>query len=314
MMTKAIEFPGLQALEGLTQDRHKAELFAEDSFFREGWSDICALQAETVAAFAFPVALILFKSEAIATGKVRPALSWLAARRFVPVAIEIVPFSGPAIHGLWRYQIRRNTIDKIRLYTRWIGQTPAMAVALRSLDPSEESAAQSVSRLKGPALVARRSDSDLRTYLQSPNSILNFVHAADEPADVVRELAVLVPAPERREFIASIGKGLLSPDVLQERIASVEPAEPHHADPHLAGLAIIDRLKRVDSNRSASAISQIERVLSGETALDLYAFEEACTTMIEDLDPIDMFIFGSEFIERDIIGFSGELESQTRDA
>lgn len=313
-MAGTAEFPGLRALDGLTHDPCKAALFAEDSFFREGWSDICALQAEPVAAFTSPVALMLFKSEAIATGKVNPALNWLAAYGFAPVALEIVPFSGPAIHGLWRYQIRRNTIDKIRLYTRWIGQTPALVVALRHVDPSTEPAAQTVSRLKGPALLAHRSDNDLRTYLQSPNSILNFIHTADEPADVVRELAVLVPAPRRRAFITAIGEGFLSKGVVRACISSIEPTEPHHADPRLAGKTIIDKLKKIDGPRAASAIARIERVLAGETVLDLYALEKACEAIVDDINPLDMFIFGSEFIERDIVGLSAELENHAKGA
>lgn len=311
-MHHAREFPGLLATQDLTNDSRKAALYADDSFFREGWSDICALQDKPVSTFVSPLALVLFKSEAIAAGKVVSALDWLAERRFLPVALDVIPFSGPAIHGLWRYQIRRNTIDKIRLYTRWIGQTPALVVALRSSDSSQKNASQTVSRLKGAAQVAKRSGEDLRTYLQSPNSILNFVHAADEPADVVRELAVLVPAPRRSAFIRSVDQGFLSRDILLERLAEVEPAKPHHANPHLAGRAIIRKLMNLEGLRAASAIAKIERVLAGEVGLDLYDFEEDCVALLDDVDPVDMFVFGSEFIERDIVGMTGDLERHDR--
>lgn len=309
-MTSIERPPGPKVMASLSRDRRKADLFIDDSFFREGWADLSSLQCQPVAAFVRPLALALFKPEALAGNKVGPALDWLAERGFFPVAFDVVPFAGPTIHALWRYQIRRNTIDKIRLYTRWIAQVPAMVVAFRRAGLHDAPASVELSALKGPALVARRSGNDLRTFLGSPNSILNFLHSADEPADIVREIAILVPAARRRAFIAALGANPEDPSVAQAARTAAKPIIPRLVDPAAAGKAIAERLRRVATPEASAAVAKIEKVLAGGVAFDLYAFEIACLESVNDIDPVDMFVFGSEFIERDIVGVTGDLEDR----
>ena len=47
-------------------------------------------------------------------------------------------------------------------------------------------------RMKGAALAERRTPEHLRTALRMHNRMLGFVHTPDEPADAVRELAILL--------------------------------------------------------------------------------------------------------------------------
>jgi hypothetical protein len=54
-----------------------------------------------------------------------------------------------------------------------------------------------ITRLKGGNDPAGRAPDSLRSVAGSPNRLLTMVHSSDDPADVVRELAVFLPWRER---------------------------------------------------------------------------------------------------------------------
>ena len=59
-----------------------------------------------------------------------------------------------------------------------------------------------LSNLKGGPDAATRGAGSLRSALRSANRLFTFVHTADEPADIVRELAVFFDRDERRRLLA----------------------------------------------------------------------------------------------------------------
>ncbi|MFJ9556044.1 hypothetical protein ACIRPH_19675 [Nocardiopsis sp. NPDC101807] len=67
-------------------------------------------------------------------------------------------------------------------------------------------AAVRIADLKGSANPAARLPGQLRTRLEPPNPVINFVHVADEPADVVRELGILLDRPQRRRLLSSLAE------------------------------------------------------------------------------------------------------------
>jgi hypothetical protein len=63
--------------------------------------------------------------------------------------------------------------------------------------------ARRLTRLKGGNDPAGRAPDSLRSVAGSPNRLLTMVHTSDDPADVVRELAVFLPWRERAALVAS---------------------------------------------------------------------------------------------------------------
>jgi hypothetical protein len=60
-----------------------------------------------------------------------------------------------------------------------------------------------LTRLKGGNDPSGRAADSLRSVAGSPNRLLTMVHTSDDPADVVRELAVFLPWRERTALVAS---------------------------------------------------------------------------------------------------------------
>src|SRR5438105_1412054 len=76
----------------------------------------------------------------------------------------------------------------------------------------------------GEASAQLRVEGQLREALQPPNAVVNFVHVADEPADLVRELGIFLARAERREQLARLREGL-SGDVTTEVCAAIVDLE-----------------------------------------------------------------------------------------
>jgi len=88
-------------------------------------------------------------------------------------------------------------------------------------------AAVRMSTLKGPANPAEQSPRHLRSALGTINYIINGVHTPDEPADVVRELSVLLTAEQRaRVYVALATRAAADPSSAVRRCHAHAPAEP----------------------------------------------------------------------------------------
>ncbi|MCR9255263.1 MAG: hypothetical protein NXI16_04125 [Alphaproteobacteria bacterium] len=302
----------------------KAELYREDSFFREGLADCRGRWGALAPDVLHRTALLMFKPDAIGGRRVRMALGFLAERGLAPVAVTTHAYSAPLYHGLYRYQLRRGTLDKVRLYTRWASGLPYVLVAFRDRDPSPGIPASiRFKTMKGHARVEQRKPGDLRTLLASPNSIANFIHAADEPADTVREIPVCVPAAGRAAFLDAMsgedfqtaGRRLDAALVEAERLLPPHDADPAAAAHRLWSLAETVRVDGTgadgtgaDGTGADGAVAMIERCLAGGYRLDLRAFEAAMGAALDRADPLDLFVFASHYIARDLPGERGEID------
>jgi hypothetical protein len=298
----------------LTAVAAKQRLYADDGFFREGLADLRHLNGVPIEPVLRRTALVLYKPEAIGGRRVMLADRLLSDSGFAAVAAAGLEFTGPTIQGLWRYQLRRNTLDKIRLYTRWATRAPALLVAYRDIvSETDLPAAVRLKGIKGPAAIHKRQPHDLRSRLGSPNSILNFLHSADEPVDIVREIAVLLPCQERDGFI----RNLLTGDckVGSDQLARLVRRAHRRTGPHdVTPDASAERLRKfaeahagVNPTAAEHVVASIDQALSGEANLNLRPFEDALDALGSP-DPLDVFVFGTQFIERDRDGQVGELD------
>jgi hypothetical protein len=84
-----------------------------------------------------------------------------------------------------------------------------------------------LTRLKGGNDPSGRAADSLRWVAGSPNRLLTMVDTSDDPADVVRELAVFLPWRERADLVASAwacGSPASSAAVLDGPLAAVRSA------------------------------------------------------------------------------------------
>ena len=133
-------------------------------------------------------------------------------------------FDRHAIRGLWRYQWNMATPQRQALQEQIMTSFDSLLVIVRRSSPIRVPTTVYLTDLKGPSLPADRKPEHLRTVLNSTNPVLNFVHTADEPADVIRELGIYFDAGQRADCV----RMLLADQPTSARAGS-------RAGPHRAG-------------------------------------------------------------------------------
>jgi hypothetical protein len=217
----------------------KRALFAVDTHFRESWEDLTALGG-AARELAHRHALVLLKPDAVAARKLEPTLCWLAEQQAVVVAAERGRLCRHQTRAMWRYQWNVATRDRRDLADLLVAAGESLLLVVR-LPDGPVPAAVRLSNRKGPADPGRRRPWQLRHRLGGGNYLINFVHVADEPADLVRELGVLCGHMDRRRVYRAMLDGADRSAQAREQVARLYRNTPER-DLGLDG--VIHRLKR----------------------------------------------------------------------
>jgi hypothetical protein len=189
----------------LTALPKKTELFKDDCFFREAVHQTLQAGAIDVRDFIRNHTLLLFKPDAVVARKIRPTLQYVCGLGFRPVWFRTLALTRRSMRELWRYSWNSAAIERVALSTVLNEATTILCVVLRHAAPAIDApAAVQLAYAKGSAAPDRRKPDDLRSLLGAPNRILSFFHCADEPADFLRELAVLFDAGQRAQLLRSV--------------------------------------------------------------------------------------------------------------
>jgi hypothetical protein len=241
MGVKPAELDGREQVlpvERLSVLTEKQELYAAEVWSRESWESLESLVPGRGLVELDRLALLLIKPDGIVSHAVVPALAHLREEGFVPVAATAVEFDPNLVRSLWLYKFNAATVDRVRAHDAILAQGPSLLVALRDEVDSGLPAAVRLTELKGSSDPAKRGRSHLRTRLGVKSRILNLIHTADEPADVVRELGLLLGPAERTSLLEEALRGVDRGAAALARGAALAPAEPRLLDP----AAVIERL------------------------------------------------------------------------
>src|SRR5438270_8110612 len=121
---------------------------------------------------------------------------------------------------MWQFQWNSATRERRDLADLLTVAGESLLVIVRLPDDPVPATVR-LSSLKGPADPARREPHHLRTILGYGNFLLNYVHAADEPADLVRELGILFGAERRRAVYDALIRGADASDVARRHAADL---------------------------------------------------------------------------------------------
>ena len=190
----------------LARDDRKRAIFLDDPYFWEGWSLYHAARPPDRALTR--LTFLLVKPEAIAGRRVEPILGFVRSAGFLVVGTWPVRMGRHEVRNLWRYSLNELPIAHIRALEMLVtaGQLFLVGLSLGRddclgrVDPGQVTAAELLSRGKG-STSRPEAPGTLRQRLGCPALTLNFVHAPDEPADVLRELAVLGGANLQEQVI-----------------------------------------------------------------------------------------------------------------
>jgi nucleoside diphosphate kinase len=188
----------------LTVMPDKARAYAEETWAREAWEDLAEASGDPLE-FMHRQALLIIKPDAIAARATSAILDSVLAQRFRPAAVRTVAFHRHLMRSLWHYKFNVATPERLAIQDMLQSSCPNILVMLRDEEPDPSiPAAVRLTAFKGPSALARRRSEHLRSQLGVQNRLLSFVHTTDEPADLVRELAIFFPRAERRALIAEV--------------------------------------------------------------------------------------------------------------
>lgn len=200
----------------LSRSSAKREYFGADTYYLESSEQVAELLAARnggsdaggVTNFAFRHALLLLKPDAVAARQVLPAIDWLGENGFRIVAAAPVRLTRTVVRALWHYQWNLATAYRRRLADQFLGSTDSLVLVVRPEAVSEIPTSVLLTELKGPTDPDARVPGQLRYKLGRYCYLLNLVHTADEPADVLRELAVYFDTARRAAVYAEALSGL----------------------------------------------------------------------------------------------------------
>ncbi|WIH04871.1 nucleoside-diphosphate kinase [Xanthomonas translucens pv. graminis] len=232
--------------DALTEMDSKALLYALDPYFWEGWEDLTAVAGTAACELAHTYSLVLLRPDSLAARKAEAVLDWLPDNGFVVVDCISLGVDRHQVRALWQYQWNNAIRERKEACDALMQSGPSLLLIIRSDTASvlPDSTAARFARLKGAADPALRRPGDLRLRLGHKSRMLSYLHSPDEPADFVRELAILLDSAQRR----AVGKKItcVAPAVTSQQLAGmVASAYSQTAHNALDLAASLDRIQAV---------------------------------------------------------------------
>jgi hypothetical protein len=285
--------------DSLTRIPLKAELYRRETYFREGMRSAALELGQRLSRFHRDGALLVVKPDGLAAGKAAAVVEFLRTSSFAVVGVASVTYSRFHWRELWRYQLTCATLDRLAL-NDFLLCDRGLALLLRDESGARTSAPATVrlAGLKGPADVSRQTTGCLRRVLGQPNRVLSFVHVADEPADVLRELAILCEEPERRRLFAAYDRGSLAPEE-----ASVLESEVERSRGNVRSVELRSALDRLEgalrgASGAETALELLGRIGRRES-VDWRVLQAAVTAVDAPVDRWDLAVLGSWIVQCD---------------
>jgi nucleoside diphosphate kinase len=249
----------------LTRMPTKSRIYRRETYFREGLRDTERVLGDRAGEVLRRHALLMVKPDGIAAGKVGAVLDYLSDQGFAVQGVRLPVLHGQLWREMWRYQLTSATIDRLGLNDLiYVGA--GLMLLLRDQRPGPLPATMRLASLKGSADLSKQKPGTLRDLLGQRNRNFSYIHVADEPADLVRELGLLLDPAQRLAALAGLAAEGPGPDDaarLDEVLTAERAAVAHRSFATDAATdAVLDALKR--SEHGDRAIRLLERMRLGE--------------------------------------------------
>jgi nucleoside diphosphate kinase len=265
----------------LTLHPDKRALYGADTYYQESHGQLAAL-TDDITGFAHRHAALLLKPDAVVARRLGAAVDWLTDRGYRIVGAAVTRLTRTMIRSLWYFQWNLATPYRRRLAALFLEDADALVLLVRPDHDPDIPASVELTRLKGPTDPGARRPGQLRHLLGNYSYLLNLAHTPDEPADVLRELAVHFDDSVReRLFRSALADEDRTADALE--LAGRLYARTEQRD--LAFDPAVARLRDAVSRHRGADPTATPRTLL-ETAWDRGI----------DLDPWDTVIVGSQVL------------------
>jgi nucleoside diphosphate kinase len=274
-------------LAALTPAEDKAGAYHGDTYVLECVHQLRRLRVDP-AAFASRHSLLLLAPGAIVSRAVDPTLKWLSGNGFRVVDAAAVPLNRHLVRALWRYSWNTVSPERRRLTDLLAGISEALLLVVTGPD-GELPAPVRLAEGAGPDDPAQRRPGQLRYLLGRRSTVLDPVHTPEDPADVVRELAIFFSETRRAEVISRAYTGADSAETARTLADALYARTPCRSfDKSVA----LDRILRDLDRAGAPAPADFDAGSAG-----------ACAAMLTralasglDIDPWSAIVLGAEVL------------------
>ncbi|MEV0642256.1 hypothetical protein AB0I77_46550 [Streptomyces sp. NPDC050619] len=281
----------------------KADLYEREPHFREGLADARDVWGTAFDETLHQAALFMVKPEGQVTdGVVRVVRTFLDEQSYEVIAVRNVWLDRLMWREMWRYQLTSATLDRFAVSDEWLVLGPALLLALRATRRHELPASVHLTSLKGSATLADQQPNTLRSRLRQANRMLSLIHVADEPADVLRELAVLLDRPERQEVLRRYLGDEMHPD--DKQLLEDATALPKRSLDPVAALGRVEKTVLASGGEMPDVLAAAFAAMRAGGRIRWAGFASAIDTYRPLIDPWDLVVLGTTHIEYDEPGTS----------
>ncbi|MEV0294034.1 nucleoside-diphosphate kinase [Nocardia sp. NPDC050710] len=199
------EEPLRTLLSELTPSSAKAEAYRGDTYVQESVEQLDRLGIDA-AEFAREHSLLLLKPDAIVARAIEPTLEWLGANGFRVVGAYRAPVDRHLARALWYFAWNIASPERRRLADLLVDISDALVLVVHAPD-GDLPVPVRLTEAKGATDPRKRRPGELRYLLGRHNYLLNLVHSPDDPADVLRELAIYFDEQTRACLLAQAAGG-----------------------------------------------------------------------------------------------------------
>ncbi|MEU5882414.1 hypothetical protein [Spirillospora sp. NPDC047279] len=188
----------------LTMSPQKWELYRDEPGFKVACSRLMTAIGPSVFESLRGYAVLTIKPEGWIDGVFPRVTDFLERNGFEVVGTFRSQLTPIMIRDIWRHSWNVAAVERIELSELLLSLGPTYGFLLRDTAPVEGvPASVRLARIKGPALSERQVPGQLRHELRAPCRIVTYVHIPDEPADIIRDLSVLLEPGELVRLLAS---------------------------------------------------------------------------------------------------------------
>ena len=192
----------------LSKNLFKHYYYNQDPHYREGLAIVKnMLNGDSFRDLLWNHSMLIIRPDAFWLGEPVLALPILVRHGLFPVAWREVKISGSAADSWWRYQANVMTPERIKLIRRLLKFDSSMLILLRDCSTRNCPSTVHLTYLKGPSLAVKREPWQLRAAVGANHgNILSYIHASDEPADMLREMCLLLGKRRMQKIIEKVSK------------------------------------------------------------------------------------------------------------
>ncbi|MFC4374215.1 nucleoside-diphosphate kinase [Nocardia halotolerans] len=191
--------PIRELLSQLTPSEPKVDAYVADTYLLETVEQLERMGTDA-ATFAKEHSLLLLKPDAIVARAIEPTLQWLDENGFRVVAARRLAVDRHLARALWYFAWNIASPQRRRLADLLVGISDVLLLVVHS-PATEPPVSVRLTAAKGATDPRKRQPGELRYLLGRHSYLLNLVHSPDDPADVLRELAIYFDERTRSQVL-----------------------------------------------------------------------------------------------------------------